>query len=145
MDYLKSRHKLTFDPASAAIVLCDVGSWIDKDVAFSLGKAVEVIDPVDSKNAFIRDGQTSIWTASIKVYFTEDLDVTALVNAMQSHVAVSALGKKPLRVEIDGWTGHYWQYSSSFIQKHDPIRETASGRARWSRQYDIVATGLSYT
>lgn len=145
MDYVYSNHRLTFDPNGTPLVILAYEQWIDKELAFSLAKAVEVIEPLDAAAAFIRDGKTQVWTAQITTYSTEELDLTARVNAMQSHLTIAPLGKKPLLIEIQGVTGgHYWAFSSCFIKGHTPVREIESGRARWSRSYDIVATGLSY-
>jgi len=144
-DLISSLHKLTFSPASSPLVILDYGQMIDQELAFSLAKAVEVIDPVDAADAFIRDGKSCIWKAQIRTYSTESLDLDARVAAMQSHLAVAALGKKPLRVQIQGYAGHYWQFADCMITAHTPVRELLRSKVRWSRTWDIVASGLTYT
>lgn len=144
-DLIHSLHKLTFSPATSPLVILDYGQFIDQELAFSLAKAVEVINPVDATDAFIRDGKSSVWKAQIKTYSTESLDLDARVAAMQSHISIAALGKKPLRVQIQGHSGHYWQFADCMITGHTPVRELLRSKVRWSRTWDIVASGLSYT
>jgi hypothetical protein len=145
MEAIRSLWKLTFSPAASPVVLVNYNDLIDQELGFSLAAACEVVEPVDSAVAFFRDGRTRTFTASIKVYKTETLDVDARVAALNSLVAAQAYSSAPLRVEVSGFSGHYWQFSSAFIKGHAPLREILSGRARWSKQWDIVATGLSYT
>ena len=145
MDYVKSLYKLTFSPASSPVVLLDFGQWVSEELVIDLDKAVELVPLADAKDVFIRDALTSVWNFSIKTYTTEALDLDARVAAMQSQIAVSALGKKPLKLEINGYAGHSWQWASCAITKHRPVRVLQSAVARWERQFDIVATGLTYT
>ncbi len=145
MDYLSSNWKLTFDPSGTPLVILAYGQMIDAELAWTLQATCEEVEPVDSEDLFLRDGRIRRYALAVKTYTTESLDLTARVNAMQSLIAVSALTRKPLRLEIQGHTpGKYWQWSSSFIKAHAPLRVLESNKARWSRQWDIVATGLSY-
>jgi hypothetical protein len=145
MEAIRSVWKITFNPGGSAVVLVDYDDLIDQELGISLAAACEVIEPVDSANAYFRDGQTRTFTTSIKVYKTETLDVDARVAAMNSLLAAASYTKAPLRIQINGFSGHYWQFSSAFIKGHAPLREILSGRARWSKVWDIVATGMSYT
>lgn len=144
-DYIYSRHKLTFSPAVSPTVLLDYGNWIDADLTLQLQSGFEVIDPIDSAAAFIRDMKVRKFFAAVTTYTESTLDKDALVAAMHSLITVQAFGKAPLRVEIQGHAGHYWQFSTCGITTHAPVRVTKSNRAFWSRTYNIVASGLSYT
>lgn len=145
MDYISSNWKLIFDPAGTPLVILAYGQMIDAELAWSLQAACEEVEPVDAAALFLRDGKIRRYALTLKTYTTEALDLDARVNAMQSLGAVAALTRKPLRVEVAGHTpGKYWQFSSSFIKAHAPLRVLESNKARWSRQWDIVATGWSY-
>lgn len=146
VDYIPSAWRITFDPGVSPQVLVQYDDWIDQELALVLAAAVGVTDPIDSADVFIRDGKARSFTTSIKVYKTETLDMDARIAAMNSLLTVQAFTKKPLRIQVKGFAGgHYWQFASAFVKSHAPLRVVASGKARWSRQYDIIATGLSYT
>lgn len=144
-DLLYSLYKVTFSPGSSPLVLINYGDYIDQELAVVLDRAFEVIDPVDATDVFIRDGKTAKYEFSFKVYKTESLDLTARVAALQSLITVAALGKKPLKIELQGHSGHYWQFASCGIKRHVPVKVQSQGRVRWSRQYDVVASGFTYT
>jgi len=87
MDFIPSFHKLTFDPGGGTeLVVVDFDQWIDQELALSLSKACEVVAPVDAKDIFIQDQDASSWTGTVKAFFTEDLDMTARIKVMRSHI-----------------------------------------------------------
>ena len=145
LDLLSSLYKVTFSPSSSPLVLVNYGDYIDQELAMVLDRAFEVIDPVDDADVFIRDGKSARYEFSFRVYKAETLDLTARVAAMNSLITVAGLGKKSLRIELQGHSGHYWQFASCGIKRYAPVKVQSYGKARWSKQYDVVASGFTYT
>ena len=142
---ISSCYKLTYDPAGAATVILAFGDRIDAEPEFGLEKSVEVIGLVDAAAPFIRIGKNAVVNFSITRALDAATDTEARAAVLDSLIAAAAATKKPLKIEVNGYTDRYWQFANATVKTHKPRRYLESYVARWVQTYDIVATGLAYT
>lgn len=138
-----SNWKLTYDPAGTPLVLLDVGWKVAGELRFPLKRGLEVVDLAEAAAPFLRPAGNSVVTIQFEVFKDESLDKTARQAVMESLIAVNALGKKPLRIEISGITDRYWQFSNAYLHEHNPARYLEAPVARRVLGYTITATGLT--
>ena len=142
---ISSCYKLTYDPAAAATVLLAYGDRIEAEPEFGLEKSVETIALVDSAAPFLRVGKNAVVSFSITRAIDAASDKEARAAVLDSLVAAQTATKKPLKIEVNGYTDRYWQFANATIKSHKPRRHLESPAARWVQTFDIVATGLTYT
>ena len=142
---VQSKWKLTLDPAGTPKVLLNFGDKIDQELTFPLKLGLEVVDLVDSQDPFLRPSGNNKVEMSWTVYSDEDTDVESRVAVMNSLIAVMAYTRKPLRIEIDGFTDGYWQFANAFVNEFEPSRHLQSPKARAAKIYNATCTGLTYT
>lgn len=142
MAKVTSNWKITFDPAGSARVLLDFGDKIEGEPVWSLKKGVQTTPLDDAVAPFLRAAGNAVVTFTIKVFTDEALDATARQRIMESLISISALVKKPLRIQVDTITDRYWQFANCCISDHTPSREIESAKARLYKTYSITATGL---
>lgn len=153
---IESLWKFTFDPAGAKRVLLNYrsnigqynetrGDFIEGEIRWPLQRDLEVIPLVDAAAPFLRLSGNAQVTISYNVYSApaDALDVTARCNVLDSLIAITATGKKPLNIQISGYTAHYWQFAACVIADHDPWRDMESATARIVKSYQLICTGLS--
>lgn len=143
MPLLSSNWKLTFDPASAALVLLDYGQLIADEPRWSVAKGLEQVALPGGSAPFLRPSGNAVFQVSFEAYKDETLDRVARVRVLESLMEVAALDRKPLRVQIFEQTDRYYQFSAAYITQHDPGRFMESAKARAFKGWTIVATGLS--
>ena len=139
-----SCYKLTYDPSGAPVVLLAVGDRIEAEPEFGLEKNVEIVSLVDAAAPFIRIGKNAVVNFSITRALDSATDKEARSAILDSLVASSAATKKPLKIEVSGYSDRYWQFSAATIRSHRPRRYLESPSARWIQTFEIVATGLAY-
>jgi hypothetical protein len=142
MPRISSNWKLTFDPAGTPLVLLNYTDLIEGEPRFPLAKALEVI-PIAEADPLLRDQQSRVHTIQFEVYASAASDQLARRAIMESLVAAGPLGRKPLRLQINGITDRYWQYASAFIEAHNPGMYVEPNVARLVKGWTIKATGLS--
>ncbi|MEO5712987.1 MAG: hypothetical protein ABIT37_05825 [Luteolibacter sp.] len=147
MDLQASILKLTFDPASAALVLLDYG-WMlaDGPLRFPQKNGTEVVPSPDSSYPLILDTLNSQFV--IKYTVVDDAagsraaSMTAVLNSL---ISVAALGVKPLKIEVDGvGGGHYWQAAQCKVSENEPWHQPHSRFARTVKSLTLTCAGLSY-
>lgn len=144
MAKVSSNWKFTFDPAGVSpVVLLAYGDLTEGEVRFPYRRSLEVIDITEGAAPFLRLNGNAAVTIEFERYTIETDDKTARQAIMDSLLAIDALGKKPLRVEISGITDRYWQFANAVIHIHEPSRWLESARARVCKRYTITATGLA--
>jgi hypothetical protein len=143
MPLLSSNWKLTFDPASAALVLLDYTQLIAGEPRWSVAKGLEQVALPGGNAPFLRPSGNTVFQVSFETYQDETLDRIARVRVMTSLMEVADLERKPLRVQISEQTDRYYQFASAYVTQHDPGRYIESSKARMFKGWTIVATGLS--
>ncbi|MEO5914871.1 MAG: hypothetical protein ABIS50_11600 [Luteolibacter sp.] len=138
-----SEWKLTFDPDGTPLVLVDYGQEIDNELSIALERACELV-PLLEADPFIRDEESQSHSFSVKVYTYQTLDKYARRDALNSLISTAALGKKPLKVEVNG-IGGYWQYANSWLRTLMPMIDLDADAPCYFKQYNIVAVGFSRT
>ena len=116
------------------------------EIEMALEKTVEVVALVDTTSPFIRLGRNSVVTFQFTRYLDAADDKAARSAALDSLIAAQTASKKPLKIEVNGYSdGRYWQFSNATIKSHKPRRYLTSPMPRWAQTYDVIATGLTYT
>ena len=141
-----SNWKLTYDPAGAATVLVAFDALLESDeLEPELGKKVEEVDLIDAPAPFLRVGKNAVTRFSIRVISEAATDADSRAAMLDSLIAAQTATKKPLRVEVAGITGFYWQFANATVKTHKPRRLLAWPVPAVVNQWDIVATGLTKT
>ena len=126
MSKIRSNWRFTFDPAGTPRVLVAYDDLIDSEPVWSLRKSLMVTQLDEAVAPFLRAGGNAVVSFSLKVYTDETLDALARRAILESLIAVVPLVKKPLRVEVAGIAGTYWEFSNCYITEHTPTREIDS-------------------
>ena len=142
---ISSCYKLTYDPAGAATVILDYGDRIADELEPELSKLVEIVPLIDAPAPFIRIGKNASTTLTIVRATDAPSDKEARAAILDSIIAAQTATKKPLKIEVYGYTDRYWQFAAASITNHKPKRVLETSAARWQRTSVIVATGLTYT
>ena len=143
---ISSNFKLTYDPAGAATVILDYGDRIGDELEFALAKSVETVQLIDAAAPFLRVAQNAVTTFSIVRATDKPTDKEARAAMLDSLIAAQAASKKPLKIEVNGYTdGRYWQFATATVTAHKPKRYLETPAARWQQTTDIVATVLTYS
>ena len=146
---IKSRWKLTFDPAGTALVLLAFDDLIAGELEWELGRQAEVVPLIGAAAPFLRPMGNNTYQLEVTVYKTGASDLIARTAIMDSLKSIDDLGKKPLRIQVateDGIvTDRYWQFAQALVRSHKPVREVASSKARYALKYSITATQLTRT
>lgn len=142
---ISSCWKLTYDPSGSATVLVDYGDRIDTELDFGLEKSVEVVSLVDAAAPFIRVGKNAVVNFSVTRFIDATDDKTARAAVLDALITAQTASKKPLKIEVYGYTDRSWAFASATIKSAKPRRHLESASARRAQTWDIVATGLVYT
>lgn len=137
-----SNWKITFDPDGVPRLLLAYGDEIDAELSWSLRKGLEVVNLVDSDAPFLRPSGNNVIAVAFRVYTDETVDKTGRQKVMESLIAIDPLGRKPLKIEVNGITDRYWKATNSFITEHTPYRLMEGASARIVKSYSITATKL---
>lgn len=138
-----SNWKLTFDPAGTPRVLLDFGQKMVQELRWPVRRGLEVVDIAEAAAPFLRVTGNAVVALSFEVFADEATDALSRRALLEGLIAVAALGKRPLRVEIAGISGTYWQFANAAISEHEPARHLTAPTARASLKYNIQATGLT--
>ena len=143
MARISSNWKITFDPFGASpIVLLDFGDLTEGEVVFPYRKSLEVVDITEGSAPFMRLNGNSVASIEYERYTAEATDAAARTAIMDSLLEVESMGKKPLKVEINGVADRSWIFTESVVGSHESSRWLESAKARLSRRYTINATGI---
>ncbi len=142
---ISSCYKLTYDPAGTPVVLLDYGDRIEAEPELLLAKTVEVIPLVDAAAPFLRVARNAVVTFTVGRALDAATDKDARAAVLSALVMAQAANKKPLRVELLGYSDRYWQFANATITAHRIKRYLETPKARWVQSLDIVATGLTQT
>ncbi|MEI6178550.1 MAG: hypothetical protein WCS43_16790 [Verrucomicrobiota bacterium] len=147
---IKSFWKLTFDPAGTPLVVLGFGDYVEGTLRFPMQRGMEVVTLTNSAAPYLRmTGNTqivialNIYTAAPTVSGVTDANIAAAITALDSLIAIDATGKKPLNIQLQGYTSYYWQFANAAISNHDPGAYLESLRAPLVKSYSITCTGLS--
>lgn len=136
---IESNWKLTWDPATAAIVLVNFGDLIEEEFAPEMSKPAEVVNLAGSSAPFIRDIGNRSFRLSVSVVLTAADDKTMRRAMMESLATVGALTKKVLKVQVNGITDRYWKFNSAIITEHAPRPIITAKGPRYAKKYGITA------
>ena len=160
----ESLWKFTFDPAGAALVLCDYrrtvsgavvrGDLVEGELRLPLARSWEVVPLLDSAAPFLRLGKNSVVTFKLDVFqdVTASLtvgantygpDIAARVAMLDSLVSVDATIKKPLNIQLSGYPEHYWQFAACGITQFEPERILDCPKFRLLKSYSLTCCGFS--
>ena len=140
---IASNWKITFDPAGTPLVLLAVGDEIDSELRCPIKRGLDTVALVDSPIPFLRPTGNSQFAIKLNIYTYTSLDTSARAAMFDSLIAIDALGRKPLRIEISGIPTYYYQFANAYVTDHDPGRDPDGVPAGVVKSYAIVATGLS--
>lgn len=136
--------KMTYDPSGVPRVLVDYGAEIPAmPIKPALRKGLEVVPLVEALAPFLRPSGNASYAFRIDVFQDEVSDALAWQRVFESLLAVAPLGRKPLRIQVEGIADRYWQFANSFITDHAPERVTNFYPPRLLKSYSVVATGLA--
>lgn len=142
---LLSNWKLTFDPAGTPRVLLDFGEKLAEEISFQGAKGLEVVDLTDAASPFLRPSGNNVVTFSWELWRDAVSDAQARADALNGMMAIIALGRRPLRIQLSGFTGGYWQFANACITEHSALRRLESPTPRYVQTFSATCTGLSYT
>jgi hypothetical protein len=141
-----SSWKLTYDPAGTPVVLVNYGDLLESDeLDPALEKTVEVVSLVDAAAPFIRVGKNAVTSFSLRVLSFGATDLAARSAMLDAIITAQTATKKPLRIEVEGVTGYYWQWANATVKGFRPRRLLADTAPAVATQWDIVATTLTKT
>lgn len=139
----RSRWKLTWDPAGTPIVLLDFDEMIADEPRWPMSRGTETVPLADSLVPFLRASGNHSVQIGFEVARTETLDATARQRVLESLIAAASMAKKPLRVEIQGISDRYWQFSQCLVTEHNPARHIPAPGSRHLRGWTLVCAGLA--
>lgn len=140
---LASNWKLTFDPLGTPLVILNYADEIDAELHLPVTRGLEVVPLIGSAVPFLRPSGNSVYAIQLKIFTAAGSDAAARAAMLDSLIAIDALGRKPLKLEISGVSTYYYQFANAFITVHDPGREV-DGMPNWlSKAYTLTAAGLS--
>ncbi len=141
---IRSNWKVTFDPAGTPVVLCAFGSIIEGEPVAGMRKGVEVVDIAGAAFPFIRPTGNRRFDLSFAVHYELASDVLARRSILDGMLTLGPMERKPLRIELAGLAGTYWQFANAFIQEHS-AGMSVERRPMNLKRYNIIATGLTRT
>jgi hypothetical protein len=138
--------KLTFDPSGSALVLLDYGSAMpDGPLHFPQRNPASVENTPDSAYPLILDGLNSAFTIKFSVAADGAASPAESMRlVLDSLIAIGARGVKPLKIEVQGISGHHWLVAQCKITDHEPWNEPVKSTARTMKQYTLTCAGISY-
>jgi hypothetical protein len=146
---ISSLWKLTYDPAGTPIVLLDFAEWIEEELRFPLQRGVEAIPLVDAAAPFLRStGNASVQISVAKSrivagYSAISADTAAREAELDALIALAATTKKPLQIQISGFTDHYWRFASCVLGGMEVTRMLDAPVARILTTYSLTCAGLA--
>lgn len=143
MAKISSNWRLRFDPAGADVVLLAYGDMVEGELKFPWARPLETVPLVDAAAPFLRLSKNSKLVLSFAVYKAHASDAAARQAVMESLLAIDALVKKPLRIEISGISDRYWQFANAAVSEHEPAMDVNPARPRTVRSYNITVTGMT--
>lgn len=143
MARIVSTWKITFDPIGTPLVLMDYGQLIDADPKPGLRSPLEVVDLAGADFPFLRPLGNRRYELQWGVYQTLSTRILAQRSILDSLLTVGALGRKPLRIEIQGLTGTHWQFANAYVTEHAPSMSVERGYPRNLKTYSATATVFS--
>ena len=144
-----SIYKLTFDPASTALVLLDYGDYLEEEIKWPLQRGVEVIPLVDSAAPFLRSTGNAFVTLNLARYQTVAAysaiaaDLAARETTLDKLISIAAATQKILRVQLQGFTDHYWEFAACVISGLETTRYLEAPVARVFSNVSLTCAGLS--
>ena len=142
---ISSCYKLTYDPAGTPVVLLNYGEKIEAELEFPLEKSVEVVQLVDAPAPFIRVAKNAVANFSVARALDAASDKEARAAVLAALVLSQSATKKPLKIEVLGYTDRYWTFANATIKSHRVRRYLETPKCRWVQALDFVATGLTQT
>ena len=146
---VQSIWKLTYDPASAAIVMLDFGDYMEEELDFPLSRGVQVIPLVNGTAPFLRvtgNAAVQIKVAryqTVAAYGSWGADIAAREEVMDKLIAFAATDKKILRVQLNTFTDHYWEFANCVVSGVETRRILESPVGRVLSVFSLTCTGLS--
>ena len=140
-----SNWKLTFDPATAAIVVLAYDAKMANEMKISQSNGTEVVNAPDSPDPLILALGNSAVTLRLEFYDDKSTDKAARQEILDGLISYAALGVKPLKIEVAGYTDRYWTFAQCRIAEHERGRVVPSGGARLTKVYTLTCAGLSKT
>lgn len=139
---IRSNWKLRFDVGGGDRTLLDFGDWIGYHPKFPMSKGLETVS-IPGAPPFLRPTGSLFYTMKFDLFTTKDTNALAQEEIMDSLIAIGPLGRKELRLYIEGRSGAYWKWTNAFITEHEPSIDTHPTLARLVKSYQITATELS--
>ena len=145
MARIYSNWKITFDPYGAApLVLLNFGDDIEGEIRFPLRKSMEIVEITEAEAPFLRLKGNTHCEFAFEVYEVGATDAAARQAVLDALLETETLGKKPLKIEVNGLTDRYWLFSSSVVQEVEPTRFLETAKPRLSKRYGVTGAGLRY-
>lgn len=137
--------KLTFDPTGTPRQLLGYDSWlVDPPLKFPQVNGRDIIPTPDSPYPLILDTLNSEF--SLKFAVINDASETpaeAMETLLGSMVTVPSYGVKPLKIEVQGISGH-WLVAFCHVDKHEQWQQPDPRYARIVRAFELSCAGISY-
>ena len=139
-----SNWAITYDPAGTPLVLVAFHAMLESDeLEPQLEKTTEVVPLLDAPAPFLRIGKNAVTTFFFRVISVYDTDANARAAMLDGLIAAQTATKKPLRLQIFGISGYYWQFANATIKTHQPRRLLDYDVPALVTQHDFIATGLA--
>jgi hypothetical protein len=111
------------------------------------GVAVEPL--VDSETPFLRLNRNGVTTIQVQRYYTVagygswGADIAAREEVLDKLISFAATDKKILRVQLNTFTDHYWEFANCVVSGVETRRILESPVGRVLSVFSLTCTGLS--